>query len=279
MSAEKMVIIKKVIFFMSISVVFLPGLVEADFWKKEKEALDLIKETAKELCTEIPPETIVTKEKLTGEVNAKLSKIISMITDVGFSGSGSRIKETTKGIIAEDLQKAIADANSCKLKIFEDLKNVLIPPRPDPEPEVDNQVFEKTTTHLNAIYFNQSQGHMQRDETSIEGNFVSYINPGEWFRFDSVDFGKNEKSTFHARVASATNGGIISVRVGTPDGSLLSSCPVGNTGGWKQWVTVDCEMKFLMSGTQTIYFVFEGPKGYLFNILWLEFRSKPVPLG
>jgi len=278
MTTEKMVITKKVIFFISISVVLLPNLVEANFFKKEKEAIDLIVVTANQMCTEIPLETIGTKQQLTVKGEMTLSNLFSRIANIGFSGSGEHSERTTRGIIEEDLQKAVANSDKCKANILEELKDVFLSPRPEPEPEVDTREDGKTTTHLNAIYYDHNQGHMRRDQSSIDGNYVSYINPDQWFRFDLVDFGKNEKSTFHARVASKTNGGIISVRADTPDGGLLSSCPVGNTGGWEQWVTVNCEMEFPMSGERTIYFVFEGPKGYLFNINWLEFRSKPIPL-
>ena len=42
--------------------------------------------------------------------------------------------------------------------------------------------------------------------------------------------------------ASATRGGIIEVRLDAPDGKLLGSCSISNTGGWQAWSTFKAEL-------------------------------------
>ncbi len=72
---------------------------------------------------------------------------------------------------------------------------------------------------------------------NIEGGVcVGYINGGDWVGYRGVDFGTGAVM-FQARVASATEGGEISIRLDSLDGPEIGSCVVGNTGGWQNWVT------------------------------------------
>jgi hypothetical protein len=74
------------------------------------------------------------------------------------------------------------------------------------------------------------------------GECVDWIDAGEWVRFADVDFGSNA-TTFEARVASATEGGIIELRLDTLNGPVIGTCAVTNTGGLQQWATVRCAIK------------------------------------
>ncbi|MCX6134280.1 MAG: carbohydrate-binding protein [Ignavibacteriales bacterium] len=68
------------------------------------------------------------------------------------------------------------------------------------------------------------------------GECVDWIDAGEWARFADVDFGVNA-TTFEVRVASATEGGIIELRLDSAAGPVIGSCTVRNTGGLQQWST------------------------------------------
>jgi hypothetical protein len=78
-----------------------------------------------------------------------------------------------------------------------------------------------------------------------------------------------------ARVSSATSGGTISVRSGSPNGQELGRLTVPATGGWHNYITVETKLS-AANGAQDIYLVFNGPSGHLFNINWFEFGQSPI---
>ncbi|NLM60421.1 MAG: carbohydrate-binding protein, partial [Clostridium sp.] len=88
---------------------------------------------------------------------------------------------------------------------------------------------------------------------------------------------------FEARVASATSGGKIELRIDSPNGMLIGTCPVVGTGGWQTWSTVTCDVSSV-KGMHDLYLVFKGGSGYLFNINWWKFydvsiEPTPIPTG
>jgi arabinoxylan arabinofuranohydrolase len=101
---------------------------------------------------------------------------------------------------------------------------------------------------------------------SQSGVYVTKIENGDYLKVRSVDFGKGAKS-FQASVASASQGGNIEIRLGSPDGELLGTLAVKNTGGWQNWTTVNGKVK-KVKGVHDLCFVFKGGKGELFNFDW-----------
>jgi hypothetical protein len=71
-------------------------------------------------------------------------------------------------------------------------------------------------------------------------------------------------------VASATGGGTVELRLGSPSGTVVGQCSVPNTGGWQTWTTVTCPVSGV-TGTQDLYLRFTGGSGYLFNMNWWQF--------
>ncbi|WP_250004893.1 family 43 glycosylhydrolase [Actinoplanes sp. M2I2] len=107
-------------------------------------------------------------------------------------------------------------------------------------------------------------------EPSSEGGLnVANIENGDYVKVKGVAFGGGATS-FTARVASATSGGRIEVRTGSPTGALAGTCTVPGTGGWQAWTSVSCTMTGL-SGTQDLYLRFTGGGGFLLNVNWWQF--------
>lgn len=100
---------------------------------------------------------------------------------------------------------------------------------------------------------------------------VSYIENGDWIRVKGVDFGSGA-SSFDARVASATSGGNIEIRLDSPTGTLVGTCAVPGTGGWQTWTTKSCNVSGA-TGVHDLYLKFTGGSGYLFNMNWWKFNS------
>lgn len=113
------------------------------------------------------------------------------------------------------------------------------------------------------------------------GDCVGYIENGDWIEFDNMNFGTGAVS-FEARVASATSGGNIELRLDSLTGTLIGTCSVAGTGDWQVWTTRTCSVSGA-SGTHKLYLKFTGGTGYLLNITWFKFyaggaaTSTPTP--
>jgi hypothetical protein len=77
-------------------------------------------------------------------------------------------------------------------------------------------------------------------------------------------------TSFNARVASAGVGGSIQIHLDSPTGTLIGTCAVPVTGGWQNWATETCGIT-ATTGTHTIYLVYTGSAGNLFNVEWFSF--------
>ena len=99
------------------------------------------------------------------------------------------------------------------------------------------------------------------------GECIGFIEHGHWVRYAQVDFGAGTEQ-IEIRAASASGGGIIEIRLDRPDGELLGTCPVPNTGEWQDWVSFPARIK-PVSGIKTLCLVFKGPPSAPLNApLW-----------
>ncbi|MFF0469246.1 family 43 glycosylhydrolase [Micromonospora zamorensis] len=107
-------------------------------------------------------------------------------------------------------------------------------------------------------------------EPSSEGGMnVGWIENGDYVKVKGVAFGGGATS-FTARVASATSGGRIEVRLDSASGPVVGTCTVGGTGGWQNWATTTCAVSGA-TGTRDLYLRFAGGTGNLFNLNWWQF--------
>ncbi|HOV27413.1 MAG TPA: carbohydrate-binding protein [Pseudobacteroides sp.] len=143
-------------------------------------------------------------------------------------------------------------------------------PTPTPEP---NSAFNQTE----AEDFSEMSG-IEVEECSEGGQDVGYIENGDYVVYKNINF-KNGAESFEARVASATSGGTIEIRLDGTTGPLVGTCKVEGTGGWQTWATVTCDISGA-SGVHDLYLVFKGGESYLFNINWWKFKASetaPTP--
>ncbi|MBO9555887.1 family 43 glycosylhydrolase [Cellulomonas sp.] len=107
-------------------------------------------------------------------------------------------------------------------------------------------------------------------EPSTEGGMnIGWIENGDYVKVKGVAFGTGATS-FSARVASATSGGRIEVRLDGTGGPVVATCTVGGTGGWQSWTTTTCPVTGA-TGTHDLYLRFTGGSGTLFNVNWWQF--------
>lgn len=88
-----------------------------------------------------------------------------------------------------------------------------------------------------------------------------------WLAFGNVDFGTGPGSV-SARVASAVSGGTIEFRLDSPNGALIATVSVGNTGGWQNWQTVSAPTSGA-SGVRKLFVVFKNAAS---NLNWFNFN-------
>jgi len=109
-------------------------------------------------------------------------------------------------------------------------------------------------------------------ERSSEGGMdVGFIENGDWVKVKGVALGAGAR-TFTARVASATGGGRIEVRLDSTGGPVVGTCNVPGTGGWQTWTTVSCGVSGA-TGTRDLFLRFAGGSGFLFNVNWWQFAA------
>jgi hypothetical protein len=109
-------------------------------------------------------------------------------------------------------------------------------------------------------------------ETCGEGGLdVCNIENGDWIVFNNFNF-SNNPTGFQARIASATSGGNIEIRLDSSTGTLVGTCAVSGTGGWQTYATKICNISGA-SGTHNLYLKFTGGSGFLFNINWFQFTA------
>jgi len=100
---------------------------------------------------------------------------------------------------------------------------------------------------------------------------VGFVENGDYIKVKGVAFGAGA-SSFQARVASATSGGTVEVRLDSTTGPVVGSCRVPATGGWQTWTSVTCPVSGATS-THDLYLRFTGGSGYLFNLDWWQFGA------
>ena len=108
------------------------------------------------------------------------------------------------------------------------------------------------------------------------GRDVGYIENGDWIGFKNVDF-RDGADAIEFCYASPSGGSSIEVRLDAPDGKLIGTGEVKNTGGWHDFATNTAALE-KATGNHDLYFVFKGGEGYLFNLMsWkLKFPNEPA---
>lgn len=112
----------------------------------------------------------------------------------------------------------------------------------------------KINKRISAANFSTQQG-TKTAICSEGGECIGEIEHGDWVQYENVDFGRRT-DRIEIRAASVTDGGVIELRLGSPEGKLLGTCLIPNTGGWQSWSTVNTKIK-PVSGIQTICLVFK----------------------
>ncbi len=148
-------------------------------------------------------------------------------------------------------------------------------PLPTPAPVPTSR---SAFTQIQAETYNSQSGIMKELYNDNGDRSVAYINNGDYVVYKNVDFGTGATG-FQASCASGGNGGNIEIRLGSQSGTLIGTCTIPSTGGWKVFNTYTCAVSGV-TGVNDLYLVFTNGSDYLFNLAWFRFTSgttSPTP--
>ncbi|MFH9613641.1 PQQ-dependent sugar dehydrogenase [Streptomyces pratensis] len=127
-----------------------------------------------------------------------------------------------------------------------------------------------------AEHYGDSAGVTTIDKAAANGGkTVGNIDNGDWISFKPYILGN--ATSFTARVSSGGSGGTLEVRAGSPTGTLLGSATVPLTGGWEIFQNVSVNLTDRPAGTTTLYLVFKGGSGSLFDVDDFTFTTAGTP--
>jgi MYXO-CTERM domain-containing protein len=104
------------------------------------------------------------------------------------------------------------------------------------------------------------------------GMNVTDISDGDYIKVKEVEFGAGATS-FDARVAAASGGGAIELRLDRIDGTLIATCPVASTGGNQTWAAQSCAV----TGATAKHDLFLRFTGSGFKFDWWQFTGPGAP--
>jgi pYEATS domain-containing protein involved in immunity len=111
----------------TILVVGMAASLSAQDLDAQKAALDVIRETAKDICYTVEQKGQKSETQLTGDVQAKVNSALAKVVDLGVKGSGSIGNEDYQGVTQEALASALKSSGECRLKVFERLVDKMLP--------------------------------------------------------------------------------------------------------------------------------------------------------
>jgi hypothetical protein len=112
-----------------------------------------------------------------------------------------------------------------------------------------------------------SSNLVERQE-GVCGSWLAYIEDSGFARYDDVDLGLPEGEVRLRVVVAAddasTRGGTLSLFADEDMTTPVASCAVPTTGGWFNWLVVDCG-PLSLRGSHSLTFKFYGTSQYVFN--------------
>lgn len=118
-------------------------------------------------------------------------------------------------------------------------------------------------------------GEIRTAQLKINGittEYLTLIENNSWACYKYFDFSKDVTS-FVAYAGSQGIGGTIEIRLDTHDGKLIGSCEISHTGGWLDWQKFSGRITDKISGVHTVYLVFKGKAGRLFDLLSFNWET------
>jgi hypothetical protein len=119
------------IFVMRLAIAFLASALVIDLpaqdLAKEKQALDLISSFAKDLCDSVKANGKAEVWDVSGVAKAQLNGVVTKIANLGVGAAAKYTSSEYQGVLQSDLGKVLGNQTDCRLSVFKDLKDRLLP--------------------------------------------------------------------------------------------------------------------------------------------------------
>ncbi|MEI5907703.1 beta-1,3-glucanase family protein [Bacillus spongiae] len=153
------------------------------------------------------------------------------------------------------------------------------PTEPEPEPTEPEPTTPDTINpyvQIQAEDYDSMSGIQTESTTDVGGGQnVGWIENGDYLVFNNLDFGTEGAKGIEARIATESAGGVMEVRLDSPNGLLVGTIDIQHTGGWQSWVTESSAIS-TVTGVHDVYFVFKGTAEGIGNLNWFEFTTDSV---
>ena len=124
----------------------------------QAQALEIIANFAGRLCAAPESKGADQTLELSGTAKADLTNVLKKVADLGIEGAVQFNLAEYQGVLQRDLPKLLEDASKCRLEVWRDLKDRLLPTSPSqPSPTMDGSQEEarlqreKRLARLNAL--------------------------------------------------------------------------------------------------------------------------------
>lgn len=98
----------------------------ADTFDSAQRALEIISRTAVTLCSQPPLRGETTSVELSAGAKVELARLLRYLVDIGVSGAAKYQRVEYSGLLQRDLATALRDANECRLRVYDGLKDRLL---------------------------------------------------------------------------------------------------------------------------------------------------------
>ena len=105
---------------------------------------------------------------------------------------------------------------------------------------------------------------------AVQHVLTPYASKESWIRVSGVDFGTGATG-FRVTAANVGDGNKIEIHSGSVSGTLVGTCELQKTSGWKDYADTECEVSGLTGVVDQLFIVFKGSKDSTMGILEWEF--------
>ncbi|MFI1680696.1 ThuA domain-containing protein [Streptomyces sp. NPDC020607] len=126
--------------------------------------------------------------------------------------------------------------------------------------------------HKQAEYRDDQSGTRIVSQAGAEnGKRVGDISNGDWIAFNPMSVEGIDKVAY--KLSSPYGLGSIELRADAPDGKLLATTPVPDTGGWDTYRSTPPVPVEALTGTHKLYLVFKSPQDNSFDVDAVQFSA------
>ncbi|MDQ0945542.1 ThuA domain-containing protein [Streptomyces sp. V1I1] len=126
--------------------------------------------------------------------------------------------------------------------------------------------------HKQAEYYDAQSGtRVVAQEGAENGKRIGDVSNGDWVAFEPMSVEGIANVSY--KLSSPYGVGAVELRAAAPDGKLLATTPVPNTGGWDNYQATPTVPVEALAGTHKLYLVFTSPQNNSFDVDAVEFHS------